>query len=894
MDWRSLVSVRPADAALAGMIVLVLGSLAAGLSRQPVRRVRIILLTLLGAAVVPFLGASAIGPRWSVGLLPALAAPAPVESIMTSPAPPALPSMIVNPPVVAAETKNREIATSRNDAKSVPSRSATEARVWSPPSLASVMVAVYATTAAGLASWWLLGQLAFYRIVRAARPASAAVREVFHGIAGPAGRRARLLESDRVDLPFTNTWIRPVILLPAAMCDGRDPEALRYALAHEWSHVERRDSWAWTLAMLSGLVLFYQPLFWWLRRRLRLDQDFLADARAAELGSAEDYAAFLVRLARSRRSGPTWPALGIGDRRSNLHRRVLMLEQSQPLEKHCRPAWSAAVALASIIVVLIASGLRLDAAPPSKEAAVQDAARPAGETLHYKGIVKDKDTDKPIAGAAVVVRRSDYSDRENRVIEESHHSTAADGTYEFTIPPEQTAVRRLYIELDVSHPDYATRAGFGYSLGMIRKNEKLGERPFFERIELRPARPITGKVETPEGKPASGVEVLAFSKIENLPEGEREYGSFSKTKTDAGGSFRLPITTPGAGVFWILPTTSAPEMHVLAEGRRGDLGTFRLKPGVRLSGKAIDVDGKPKTGMLVEVRRERGDEPDDAILGRLMVGDFIQKLAETDAEGRFVVDPLPAGEYVVRPTDADYRNGDSAGWKRRESPGPYPRLTVVVKDGETPAPLELRETPSVVLEGGWVDSKGRPTPGWASMVNGMLDGRSWFDQTRPDDQGRFSMKVPRGLTGGQLNIILNEHASARYRIGKDAPLLEGRIIMLGTLDHDVNGVEIVRYKAPVIVINAVAKDGKQISGFKAHVEYVGDAGKSDGISLSGGKKTTEAIQDEQNDGRYRTSQLLPDREVEVSVSAEGFKPAQRTMKLAEGVVEEANFVLEPK
>ena len=38
----------------------------------------------------------------------------------------------------------------------------------------------------------------------------------------------------------------------------------------------------------------------------------------------------------------------------------------------------------------------------------------------------------------------------------------------------------LYIELDVEHPDYATRDGFGYALSMIRKNEKLNERPFFE------------------------------------------------------------------------------------------------------------------------------------------------------------------------------------------------------------------------------------------------------------------------------------------------------------------------------------------------------------------------------------------------------------------------------
>ena len=145
--------------------------------------------------------------------------------------------------------------------------------------------------------------------------------------AGPAGERVVLLESDRIALPFTYTWARPVILLPAALCDGSEPEALRYVLAHEWSHVERRDAWAWNLACLAGLVLFYQPLFWWLRRQLRLCQDYLADDRAAAAGSAEDYAAFLVRLARVRRSAPA--VARAGDRRPAL--------EPLPEGRHARP-----------------------------------------------------------------------------------------------------------------------------------------------------------------------------------------------------------------------------------------------------------------------------------------------------------------------------------------------------------------------------------------------------------------------------------------------------------------------------------------------------------------------------------------------------------------------------
>ena len=124
----------------------------------------------------------------------------------------------------------------------------------------------------------------------------------------------------------------------------------------------------------------------------------------------------------------------------------------------------------------------------------------------------------------------------------------------------------------------------------------------------------------------------------------------------------------------------------------------------------------------------------------------------------------------------------------------------------------------------------------------------------------------------QLDISTNEHASERHRVGKDGPLVEGRPVRLGTLDHDVKGIEIVRYVAPIIVINATTKDGRQVRGFKATVEYTEPGPDADKrVHVVGGGRT-EAIQDEQYDGRYRTSQLLPDREVTVTVAADGFAP----------------------
>lgn len=910
MDWHLLVWSRLADAAAGGLIVLAAGSVAARLCRQPVRRARLVVLTILGAMAVPGLAALPVAPRWSAGL-PAAAVPAPAI-----PEAPAIASERTDRPVAVGSpvddaTLSRQVAMpapARTEPLLAPSERVAPAALRNPPDVRTVLLVGYLAVAAGMATWWLVGQVWLWRLTRSARPVPDAVRDTFVALAGPEGARVLLLESDRIASPFTYTWRRPVILLPSSLCDGSEPGALRYVLAHEWSHVEGRDAMAWNLACLAGFVLFYQPLFWWLRRQLRLCQDYLADARAAAAGSAEDYAAFLVRLARARASGPAVPALGIGDRRSNLYRRVIMLVQDhEPLERRCRAAWSLSAAAAAAVVIVAASGLRLGAAPPPADEpakgaqAVKDAAKPpadskeTGEPLHYKGTVVDKDTGKPIPGATVVVRRSILRSSENRVLQETRHTTGADGTYAFEIPPDQYASPYLYIELDVEHPDYATRDRFGYALSMIRKNEKLNERPFFELVELRPAKPITGRIETPEGEPAADVVVLAYSKTDKLGRGMPEYGSFARTKTNAQGRFRLPITTPGRGVYWVLPKRYAPELHLIPDGKRGDMGTLTLKKGMVVSGRVLDVQGRPMKGLFVEARRERGNGPEFEALGQMMVADSIQRSAETDTDGRFTFDPLPPGDFSVIPSETNYDGDRKSGWDRRALPEVFAPTKLTLKEDETPAPLEIRASPSVVIEGHWVDSKGQPKGGWSSFVFGRMDGSFWNAQAHPDPQGRFSLKVPHGLEDVQIDISTNEHATTRHRIGKDGPLVEGRTVKLGTLDHDVKDFEIVRYVSPIVVINATTRDGKQVKDFKADVAYTGpgpDGRKN--IHVVGGGKRKDAIQDEQYDGRYRTSQMLPDKEVKVTVTADGYTEASRTLTLPEGKTEEVTFVLEPK
>jgi beta-lactamase regulating signal transducer with metallopeptidase domain len=910
--WGWLVRV-----AASGFLVLMAGSLAAQLCRQPVRRARIIVLTLMGAFAVPWLGVLPVAPRWSAGFalaIPQSPAAGPSATVLVPQSAAVPPSahplrqelgtgLDLQDPFRPLPRNGRVVGGLHQLASTLASRLAE--LPWHPFALA-----IYATASAGWVLWWLLGQAVVWRIAGAAGPAPPDVQAEFLRISGPAGRSVVLLESEQVALPFTYTWVHPVVVLPKALCDGPDWQQLRFCLAHEWSHIERRDARAWNLAALAGIVTFYQPLFWWLRRQLKLCQDYLADDRAAALATADEYALYLVGLARARQTISAWPALQVSDRRSNLFRRVTMLVQDhKPLEHRCRALWSLAAGVSAAVVIVVASGLRLDGAPAgqeakpkveksapaqSKESAVSKDASQKAEALHYSGKVKEIGTGKSIAGATVVVRRSILKrNDENTILQETRHTTDANGVYSFTIPPQQVAERFLYIELDVEHPDYATQAGFGYALSMIRKNEKMGGRPFFENIELRPGKPIAGHVERPDGAPAKGASILAYSRSGKLKVGETiEYGSFSKAKTDDAGNFKVNVTTPGLAVFWILPDDLAGELHGVPEGKRGDLGRFTLKPGVSLKGRVLDVEGKPIAGIFVNAERER-DQQVNELIGQLAVADAVNRTAVTAADGSFTLAPLPSSQYRVLPGDRA-RDG-SEKRKVRPLPAVFTPRKVSLKEGETPEPLEIRASPHVVIEAQWLDGKGKPTSGFASHIFGRIDDGYWFGEAKVQPDGKAAAQVPHGLENVQLNLMTNEHHAIRWRKAKGEPLSRNHMIMLGTLDHDVKGIEIIHYTAPIVTVTGLTKDRKPVPGLKVSANYTQEEKDPVGGKriLPGGVHSDVGFE-KQEDGRFRSEQLQPDLEFTVTAQADGFKPASRKLTLSEGKTEDVTLVLEPK
>jgi hypothetical protein len=119
--------------------------------------------------------------------------------------------------------------------------------------------------------------------------------------------------------------------------------------------------------------------------------------------------------------------------------------------------------------------------------------------------------------------------------------------------------------------------------------------------------------------------------------------------------------------------------------------------------------------------------------------------------------------------------------------------------------------------------------------------------------------------------------------------------MLGTLDHDVKGIEIVHYNAPIVVVKVETKDHKPVPGIKVSAHYTQQEKEQMGgkLILSGGVQSDVNFE-KQEDGRFRSEQLQPDLEFNVKAEADGFKPMSRALTLAEGKSEDITLVLEPK
>jgi hypothetical protein len=188
--------------------------------------------------------------------------------------------------------------------------------------------------------------------------------------------------------------------------------------------------------------------------------------------------------------------------------------------------------------------------------------------------------------------------------------------------------------------------------------------------------------------------------------------------------------------------------------------------------------------------------------------------------------------------------------------------------------LLVQAVPHVWLDAQILDSKGKPRSGHEGSVFGKLDGGFYFSQLKPDNKGHFHCMVPHGLEDAKIDFMTNEHGALRMRLGKGKPLVHGRQLAVGNIQHDLTGIEVIRYAAPIVLVKMVDASGKLVPTAKVAAIY--DKENNSGIMYINAGKGSSVGFEKQPDGRYRTSQMLPDENTRFVASADGYEDAEES------------------
>ncbi|HEX6865415.1 MAG TPA: M56 family metallopeptidase, partial [Thermoanaerobaculia bacterium] len=175
----------------------------------------------------------------------------------------------------------------------------------------------------------------------------------------------RLTCSSRLPVPVALGLNRAEISVPPRALLGLSPEEQQGLLAHELAHVARRDSLWLVFGQILASVLFFQPLNFVARRRLREISEILSDEWAVRrTGRPVSLARCLAEVAGWSVGPLRLPVPGMADRPSNLgHRIRRLMDDARSPERGIRPLWLGA----ALVILLVA----VAAAAPGVSAAVK-------------------------------------------------------------------------------------------------------------------------------------------------------------------------------------------------------------------------------------------------------------------------------------------------------------------------------------------------------------------------------------------------------------------------------------------------------------------------------------------------------------------------------------------
>ena len=191
--------------------------------------------------------------------------------------------------------------------------------------------------------------------------------------------RPLLLVSERVAMPCTSGWRRPVIILPMAALEWED-ERREVVLLHELAHIRRGDILWHLIAQVAVAVHWFNPLVWAAARAMRADAERAADDLVVNAGATpSDYAAHLLDIVRGSPARREPASVVPFAQRSEFEGRLLAILESKGVTM---PSPRASLLTAALAIAAVLPVAALSAARPSPVLASVDEASANVRTEH--------------------------------------------------------------------------------------------------------------------------------------------------------------------------------------------------------------------------------------------------------------------------------------------------------------------------------------------------------------------------------------------------------------------------------------------------------------------------------------------------------------------------------
>lgn len=426
------------------------------------------------------------------------------------------------------------------------------------------------------------------------------------------------------------------------------------------------------------------------------------------------------------------------------------------------------------------------------EQAVSDVRLVLGPARSAGGRVVDPEG-QPVAGATVELVRSlaAESPSDQGILADDglyRTETGSDGSFRLADLPGG------WFDVEVRRPGFVPLTSPGVEMRPDDSVADLGT------LVLAPGKRLEGRATEPGGAPVAGAEVWV---VPDEEAGSRAWKAFREAGpamvTDPDGRFVLQgldprqslsvdVCRPGyqTGRIW-QPTLEEGPVQVT------------LPRAARLSGRVVDPGGKPVSGASVSVSLAGASRGDFFLPTSPCPQSGKFSSAETDAEGRFTLEPLEEGLFELQVYAEGYLPADSVNVEVKvgsESAGPtlvLERETVLTKK----APGAER-TIGRRARGRVVDPDGNPVPG--ALVD--TPENHFIGSAYTASDGSFSLEVDEGAfvllarKPGYGPVRLDHEATAgdveglELRLGKAASL-SGRIV--GVAPEDLAHVEVTAW-----------------------------------------------------------------------------------------------------